>query len=281
MSAPLYAPAVLRLPENTRGRTFVVGDIHGQYDMVLEAMKRARFDRSRDLLVACGDLVDRGRGSPRVRRFLLNPFVRAIRGNHEDLFLEYYEEGDIPESMLPFLFGRRNGMTWWQDVARQERQAILAAFRELPLAIEIDTPRGKVGIVHAEVPLGMDWPTFVAKLEQGDPATIKTCLWGRERTQGQVQEIIPGVDRVFSGHSIQEGGVRRYGNMFVVDTGAFLRETRAQEERGHLTMAELICQTSPLLTADPRVAADVALYEAGLEPLLPFGASGQYTPVAA
>ena len=257
-----------------------MGDIHGMYDEVLEAMKQARFDPERDWLLACGDLVDRGPGSRRALRFLQQPYLKALRGNHEDMFLCLYEEGSPSQEALEFVCSR-NGMQWWLDVAEEERQALVQAFRKLPLAMEVQTPRGLVGLVHGEVPLGMDWPTFVRNLEQGDARTVKACLWGRDRVEGNIQDVVPGVGRIFSGHTPQDGCVGRYGNMFVVDTGAFLRHTHPDEARGHLSVAELILQTSPLLSANPKVLSDVALYEAGLEPLLLFGASGAYTPLPA
>lgn len=56
---------VLRLPENTRGRDFVVGDIHGAFDKVEAAMAKVGFDVERDRLLSVGDLVDRGAESAR------------------------------------------------------------------------------------------------------------------------------------------------------------------------------------------------------------------------
>lgn len=37
-------PAVLKLPKNTEGRDFVVGDIHGAYDLLDQALEEVKFD---------------------------------------------------------------------------------------------------------------------------------------------------------------------------------------------------------------------------------------------
>lgn len=37
-----------KLARNERGRDFVVGDIHGAFDLVLRAIDKARFDPARD-----------------------------------------------------------------------------------------------------------------------------------------------------------------------------------------------------------------------------------------
>lgn len=163
---------VKRLPQNVHGRDFVVGDIHGCYDQLLEGLKAVTFDRRVDRLISVGDTVDRGPGSPRAAAFLAHPWVHAIRGNHEDMFLDIYAAGEPDEYTLAYQT-RRNGMHWWMDIGPTERRALIKAFRRLPVAMEIETRRGKVGIVHAEVPDDMDWPTFLSRVEAGDDAVIK------------------------------------------------------------------------------------------------------------
>jgi len=76
------------------------------------------------------------------------------------------------------------------------------------------------GFVHAEVPLGMDWPTFYAALERGDRKVMESALWGRRRIMEGDMSGIPGIGRLFVGHSVQSGGMRRFGNVYAVDTGA-------------------------------------------------------------
>lgn len=66
---------ILDLPCNHHGRDFVVGDIHGEYDLLLEAMRAVRFEPKNDRLLCVGDLIDRGPGSHRVRQFLSQPYV--------------------------------------------------------------------------------------------------------------------------------------------------------------------------------------------------------------
>lgn len=40
--------AVLRMDRNEAGRDFVIGDVHGAYDLVLMAMAEANFDPKRE-----------------------------------------------------------------------------------------------------------------------------------------------------------------------------------------------------------------------------------------
>ncbi|RYY99542.1 MAG: serine/threonine protein phosphatase [Chitinophagaceae bacterium] len=74
--------------------TWVIGDIHGQYDALLQVLERSGFDALRDGLICLGDLVDRG---PRPFDCILLlhdlPQLVCIRGNHDENFLHYIRTG--------------------------------------------------------------------------------------------------------------------------------------------------------------------------------------------
>lgn len=231
---------VRRFARNTRGRDFIVGDVHGALSLVLDAMAEVRFDPTVDRLFSTGDLIDRGPDSAKCVELVRN----AVRGNHEDMLLDLYSEGE-PHPAVVEIMSRHNGFGWWRDVQLEQRQAILEAVRELPLVIEIETERGLVGILHAEVPLGMTWQEFTAKIETGDAETMKSCLWGRERVELGFRDGVPGIERVFVGHTIHPDGVGQYGNVYVVDSGAVGGLKGA--EKGHLTLADLCTRTQALV----------------------------------
>lgn len=168
---------------NTEGRDFVVGDIHGEFDLVLRAMDMARFDPAVDRLLSVGDLIDRGSGSHRCARFLAQAYVHAVRGNHEDTLIALYDAEEPPPETLAVM-AMRNGFGWWLSATDEQRTDVLAAIRKLPIAIEVETERGTVGLVHADVPSGMSWQEFTAALERGDKGVEEIALWGRVRIKG-------------------------------------------------------------------------------------------------
>lgn len=267
---------VLRLPENISGRDFVVGDIHGAFNLVLQAMELANFDPTVDRLFSVGDLIDRGGWSHWVTTFLAQPYVYAVRGNHEDMLLQLYADGEPSDGLLCQV-AQHNGFAWWLQTDNDQRREILAALRALPLAIEIPTSRGTVGLIHADVPQGMCWAEFLAHLEAGDLATTQCCLWGRDRIQTGNFEVVPGVGRLFVGHTPQWGGLARYGNVYAVDTGAVFG-TQGIED-GRLTLARVLMGTN-VLTA-PRKTTLVDLRDDAFIPVLPFGHPNAYaTPGA-
>lgn len=136
--------------------------------------------------------------------------------------------------------------------------------------MEIETGRGTVGIIHADVPAGMSWPRFLAEIEAGNEKTIETCLWGRDRIRFDNEDGVPGVGRIFVGHTPRWGGLTRHGNVYALDTGAVFGEQGTRDE-GCLTVARLTMKTE-VLVAERNPVSLVDLRDDGIEPKVRFGA---------
>ncbi len=242
MTARFDVP-VTRVTRNGKGRDFVVGDVHGCFDLVLRAMDKVRFDQSGDRILSVGDLIDRGPGSARCVRFLSHDWVVAVCGNHEATLLEAYQDGDPHPAVLDYLTPR-NGFGWWVDTPDTVRQDVLDAVRRLPVAVEVATDRGSVGLVHADVPGGMAWPTFLSALESGDERVTHVALWGRDRLHRHDLSGVEGVGRLFVGHT-PLARMTRIGNVFAVDTGAVFG---LLGDQGALTFADVVSQTNAFTT---------------------------------
>lgn len=245
--APPGFQPVRRLPMNREGRDFVVGDIHGAYDLVIEAMRKVRFSPTKDRLFSVGDLVNRGSDSARALAFLSKPYVFAARGNHEDLWDELYASGPPEPAVVDAISTAFNlRMDWWLATSPEKRDALAAKFAQLPFAIEVETHRGPVGLIHADVPSGMPWQTFVHRLEAGDEEAIHSALWGRDRSRLDDHSGVEGIGRVFVGHTPHTSGAARRGNVISIDTGAIFGIMSNAPGEGHLTMANLTFKTESL-----------------------------------
>jgi serine/threonine protein phosphatase 1 len=88
------------------GRTFALGDIHGDLEALERTLKRLPALQATDTLVFLGDYVDRGPSSAEVvatvRRLSRERSAKvvALRGNHEDAWLRVIDRG-WPEFVLP------------------------------------------------------------------------------------------------------------------------------------------------------------------------------------
>lgn len=170
--------AVHRYRRNTSGRDFVVGDLHGCFSALDEALAARSYDPSRDRLFSVGDLVNRGPESAQVLEAVRRHRIKAVRGNHEDMIVRWYFRHDAIERLM------NNGGGWFVDLADGSGRArpIARFMANLPYAIEIDTAHGLIGLLHADAPRD-HWGDLVDALENEDrdSLTRRKVLWQRAR----------------------------------------------------------------------------------------------------
>ena len=82
-------PKIIRLPENRSGRDFILGDLHGTTILLRALMEHVVFDPGKDRLFSVGDLIDKGKDSPGGLALLRQPWFHAVKGNHEEMMLDY------------------------------------------------------------------------------------------------------------------------------------------------------------------------------------------------
>lgn len=80
-------------------KTFVIGDVHGRRTQLNQLLGMLPRDESSDTLVFLGDLIDRGHDAPGVVSDVVKLHsaapeqVRCLRGNHEQMMLDFLDEG--------------------------------------------------------------------------------------------------------------------------------------------------------------------------------------------
>ncbi|MDQ6991144.1 MAG: metallophosphoesterase [Mariprofundaceae bacterium] len=207
---------VKRYALNVHGRDFVVGDIHGCFSKVKMSLERIGFNYEIDRLFCVGDLIDRGPESNQVIDFLKQPWVHSVRGNHEQVLIDIIDNADVEKLEYN---AQRNGMSWFEKIKdADEVTRIREYLGSLPIVIEIETKQGLVGIVHAEVPVGMSWEMFTTSIRDRVPSVTASALWGRTRIMEPNCSKVPGVGEIICGHTVVHG-IARLGNTYYVDTG--------------------------------------------------------------
>jgi serine/threonine protein phosphatase 1 len=142
----MLSSPVQRFNANRAGRDFVVGDIHGCFRRLSAELDRLGFNQYADRLFSVGDLVDRGPESAAALDWLAQPWFHAVRGNHEQMALDYLAGKLDPDDYV------HDGGGCFTDLGVPERERIAAHFAALPFALEIATPTGRIGIVHGDCP---------------------------------------------------------------------------------------------------------------------------------
>jgi serine/threonine protein phosphatase 1 len=220
---------VKRFAANPAGRDIAVGDIHGHFSRLQAALDAVSFDPAVDRLFSVGDLVDRGPESEDVIKWLNKPWFHPVRGNHDD-YVARFDTCDIGNWM-------QNGGVWFIGLPLTEQQNYQVIFEELPIAIEVETAGGIVGIVHADCVFDT-WAQMKDELESPESnkrlrLTQNTCMWSRSRYEQQDCRPIPDVRAVVVGHTpIERPAV--LGNVHHIDTGGWLKDGS-----GHFTLLDL------------------------------------------
>lgn len=166
------------------------------------------------------------------------------------------------EDLMPLIAHVLNGGAWLPRFLAHHPDSLaeVERFTELPVAIEIETRSGHVGITHADV-WGSDWSIHCKRIEAGSARTISFAQWSRRRARnvvrkGQRQAVterahrdctVAGIDHVFVGHNVVPGTPVPCGNMVFVDTGAPFRG-------GHLS---LVCIDDWIASTPSRAAQDL------------------------
>lgn len=152
--APRERPPLFgTLSSNFEGRTFFVGDLHGQRDLFDLLLKAVDFDTERDRVISMGDLPDRGPFSIRCLELVCHPWFLSVQGNHETAFVEAVDEMAATGDFHP---SARMGNAWLSPAFKYGPQALVdlaEKVRNLPCVLVHygAAPSDRFHVVHASL----------------------------------------------------------------------------------------------------------------------------------
>lgn len=209
----------LKLPKNEKGTDYVVGDIHGMYDLLLQKLAEINFNFKVDRLFVCGDLVDRGPKSLDVVGLIGKPWFCAVRGNHEQWAIDNQRDPKFYQSARTH---SAHGGMWFYCLDDTWMDIVSKKFQTLPLMLETEVDGKSIGFAHAEP---KDWDTtryIIKNLVESDithDVTANKLLWSRHRINNEIETTLKGIDHVFLGHTVVRHP-KTLGNTTYIDTGA-------------------------------------------------------------
>lgn len=213
-----------RVPEGER--YYVVGDIHGRHDLfgaLIDAIESDDAERgpARTTVVLLGDLVDRGPDSAGVvskaRAWQSERTVRILAGNHEEMFLESFEDVEVLRHFLKH-GGRETILSYGIDRKRFNRLTMEELFDELPTLVSQEDRDFIAGF--EEMIVAGDYLFVHAGIDPTRPIDEqkrRDMLWIRDRFlrhDGPLEKV------VVHGHTIFDDVTAR-ASRIGIDTGAF------------------------------------------------------------
>jgi len=240
---------IQKLPANTLGKDYVVGDLHGCYGLLERLLDEVDFDKTRDRLFSVGDLIDRGPESLRCLQLLKEPWFYAVRGNHElmmlDFFSSYLASGrfDPLEDIIDNGFLEYGG-DWVSDYVDSGRLCMTQAFDDglklalqMPLLWIVGEGSTRFHVIHAEL-VRPDYQTadhavwLDSEIDQWlerqfiPPAVADRLYWSRTLMLSQAAgrefaRMQPGLSLTFCGHTYAPRPRQALSHL-CLDTGAFV-----------------------------------------------------------
>ena len=144
--------------------TYVISDIHGQYDMFMELIDKIDLKQT-DTLYVLGDILDRGPHPIKVLKKLMEmPNAICIVGNHELMALECLEIlmkeitdmsiEELDEEMLDNLVtwqynGSKSTIDEFSELGSDEKQDIIDFIKEFLIYEEVAVSERDYLLVHA------------------------------------------------------------------------------------------------------------------------------------
>lgn len=229
------------------GRTFVAGDFHGSFSRLQQFMEFISFDKTKDRIIAVGDLVDRGPDSMNCLRLINEPWFHCVRGNHEQMMFD-------STNYAWWSIWQRNGGQWagkFEDREEAELNVLADKAGELPVMLTVNKKDGSnYHVIHAELFMPDSFTDeMLDDLEIFNEVTThesfdgEYVIWGRglfgvaygknlerENTlnsyinylnmQGVKNIYSDKLSHIYCGHSVVQKPLRVYGQTNL-DTGAY------------------------------------------------------------
>lgn len=199
---------------------YVVGDLHGSYQLLMSQLTTIDFDFENDLLICTGDLIDKGKENLECISLIDKPWFKTVRGNHEEMCIKGLFDLKLRQ------LHERNGGVWFYQLPSHHQYKIIKSFEDLPLVIELQLQEKKIGVVHADIDIH-EWGAFKADIVQGNyeiqgmNSAYENALWGRGRIKNYSDnyDVVENIDEIYLGHTIVRE-MTQIDNCYYLDVGS-------------------------------------------------------------
>ena len=199
---------------------YVVGDLHGSYQLLMNYLYSIDFNFGEDLLICTGDLVDKGKENLECISLIDKPWFKSVRGNHEEMCIKGLFDLKLRQ------LHERNGGEWFYQLPSHHQYKIIKSFEDLPLVIELQLQEKKIGVVHADIDIH-EWGAFKADIVQGNyeiqgmNSAYENALWGRGRIKNYSDnyDVVENIDEIYLGHTIVRE-MTQIDNCYYLDVGS-------------------------------------------------------------
>lgn len=189
---------------------YVMSDIHGCYDEYIKMLELIKFSDNDELYIL-GDIFDRKEKPLEILDHILgHKNIHLLKGNHEKMFEEAYESGDVS-----LWYYNGGGATDVEIVHRGEgyREMLYKYIKKMPYIKVVD----KFILVHA----GLYFPNNCNELTIEEFISIQEediCLWDRSNL-GSIDNTFKDYT-VICGHTPVQSITNNYDDVKIIHNGS-------------------------------------------------------------
>lgn len=196
---------------NKKGLDWFVGDIHGNYDILMSSLELINFNFKDDRLFCVGDLINKGPDSKSAALLLTKKWFNGILGNHELMLIEAASDRSVIDQIVPF------GGSWMVDLTPAKLNSLANLFlSKLSLSATISSAKKSIGLVHASSPENWEYLQIDPPTDDIKKTLIDYCLWDFGQGNGVTSgSPIRGIDAIVSGHISTDKIVTRNNHIWI------------------------------------------------------------------
>lgn len=167
---------------NNIGRDFIIGDLHGYYSLLMDGLKKLKFDFNKDRLFSVGDLVDRGPEPIECLNLLKEDWFYPVMGNHEYMLLSSLGQRlGLLNTIQSFLYTDRRK----RNKEKVHFIEYLKLINDMPIVIKVNDNKVPFYIIHAARPIknNIIWDDNIFDIHRSKSLRskyLKQMLWGRK-----------------------------------------------------------------------------------------------------
>lgn len=188
--------------------TYVMSDLHGQYDLFVDMLAKISFSKT-DNIYILGDVIDRGPdGCMLLSHIIQEENIHMLLGNHEAMMLEclsssfpnFIEFANTPEIQLWMQNGGRTTLDDFLLYTHDYQTQVLSWLKSLPLVIpDLMVEGRRYYLVHAHH--GLKWHEKEMVLSDLTGPEAKCLLWNRDYEKLLFPNKMPQNTTVIFGHT--------------------------------------------------------------------------------
>lgn len=207
-------------PVRESSRTFVIGDIHGNYKALTQCLELSKLDYEKDELIVLGDIVDGYPEAPQcIEKLCQIKNLIVIIGNHDQWCIDWLKFGKRPNIWVD-QGGQATIDAYLQEAEKTDDTSLMTTHREFWKKAHYYYVDDKDRLfVHGGIPQDIMYKAIC-------DYDVIDLMWDRDLAEAIIERRLKknfqgnNFKEIYIGHTAKDGPPLNMRNVWLLDTGA-------------------------------------------------------------